>query len=375
MPERPRADGDPVDPATWRVLAILVSWRQVDQLAPCLDALEAQDHPHLQVVVVDNDSGDGSVELARAWAAGHRRHPVDVIANDTNRGFTGGVHDGLAAGDADAYDAVWLCNVDAVPRRDHLSRLVAALAADPGRAAVQGRLLRTHRGHDGEVVVDSTGIEATSARLFRDRDEGRPATQVQRAPGEVFGVTGACALLRREALADVAWDGAGPWTGRVLTEELFAYFDDVDLAWRLRRMGWRAWHVPDAVAWHERGGAGPRRSPLVEELNAANRLLVLRTCDDRASRPRLLVTLTTVLKAADLLVSHPRALLAAARRTRAGWGAAGRRREELQRRARIDAGTVVANWFVAFDFGPWVAAWWRRVRGRAPGVATTLRRR
>jgi GT2 family glycosyltransferase len=354
----------PVPPVV-RVVAVVVSWRQAAQLPACLAALDAQEHVDLDIVVVDNASDDGSVEVLRAAAGSPRRHPLTVVANATNRGFAGGVHDGLAAAPRPA-QAVWLCNVDCLPAPDHLARLVAVLETEPTCAAVQGRLTRSHRGPDGVTVLDSTGVVATRARLFRDRDEGRPAAEVRRTAGEVFGVTGACALLRTVALEDVAWRD-----GQRLTEDLFAYFDDVDLAWRLQRFGWGCRHEPGALATHERGGAGPRRSAFVEELNAANRLLLLATHERwRTLLPALpLVLATTALKLAELLVSVPGAWVPALRRVVVGWPAARARARELDARARVSAEAVVARWFVPFSWRPWVATWWRRVRGRAPGVA------
>jgi GT2 family glycosyltransferase len=353
-----------------RVVAVVVSWRQVDQLEACLVALDAQEDVDLDVVVVDNASGDGSIEVLHRAAAAARRHPLTVVANPTNRGFAGGVHDALAAAPRLA-DAVWLVNVDCVPEPDHLARLVAVLDAEPRCASVQGRLERSVRAADDGTIVDSTGVVATRARLFRDRDEGRRAGDVDRPAGEVFGVTGACALLRTAALEDVAWAGEGPWSRRVLTEDLFAYFDDVDLAWRLQRLGWRSRYEPAAVATHERGGAGPRRSAFVEELNAANRLLVVATHDTGRTIGRSwpVVTATTALKLAELGLTVPSAWRPALGRLRRGWSSARTRGRELDARARVPAATVVERWFEPFAWGPWIATWWRRVRGRAPGVA------
>jgi GT2 family glycosyltransferase len=321
-------------------------------------------------VVVDNASGDGSLEVARAWTTEPRHHPVGIVANTSNRGFAGGVHDGLGAA-TPGWEAVWLVNVDALPAPDHLARLVAVLIADPTCAAVQGTLIRTHRGPDGIEVVDSTGIEATGARLFRDRDEAHPVTTLARPAGEVFGVTGACSLLRRAALEDVAWSGPGPVHRRILTEDLFAFFEDVELAWRLQRGGWRCRYEPAAEAHHERGGAGPRRSAVVEELNFANRLLVLRTCDGgrTAWRAGPQVAVTTVLKLGELAVTVPSALLPTLRRLRRGWAGASTRRRDLDDRARRTCDEVAGRWFVPFRWTPWIATWWHRVRGRAPGVA------
>jgi GT2 family glycosyltransferase len=353
------------------VLAVVVSWNQASQLPACLAALDAQREVTLDVVVVDNASSDGSAEVVRAAAAAPRRHPLHLVAGTTNRGFAGGVHDGLAAAPR-PYDAVWLVNVDAVPAADHLVHLVAALDADPSLGAVQGRLVRSEVGPDGVEVVDSTGVVATRARLFRDRDEGRPAAAGTRPAGEVFGVTGACSLWRGVALEDARWRD-----GQLLTEPLFAYFEDVELAWRLRRLGWRCWHEPAARATHQRGGAGPRRSAFVEELNAANRLLVLATHEDLrdVGRSLPLVAVTTSLKLAELALTVPRAAVPTLRRLRAGWRPARARRVELEARARVPAAEVRERFFEPFAWRPWVTTWWRRIRGRAPGVASGGRHR
>jgi GT2 family glycosyltransferase len=362
-------DGPPVAVvAPTHVAAVVVSWNQADQLLACLDALDRQTHPDLEVVVVDNASHDGTAAVLDTVAARGWRHPLTVVRNRTNRGFAGGVNDGIAA--APTADTLWLVNVDARPDPDHLARLVAVLVDDPTCAAVQGTLVRSAPGPDGSPVIDSTGIELTRAGLFRDRDETRPDAGLARRPGEVFGVTGACSVFRRAALDDVAW-GEGAAAGQHLTEDLFAYFEDVELAWRLQRAGWRCRYEPAARAVHERGGAGPRRSAVVEELNAANRLLVLRTSGmlPALRRHLPLVVATTLLKSAELAVTVPTALRPAARRLRAGWAAAGARRAELERRARVPAVVVVDRFAQPFRWGPWIVTWWRRVTGRAIGVA------
>ena len=348
-----------------KVTAIVVCWNAAPQLRPCLAALDAQDHDDLEILVVDNASTDGSATILADALTRARRHPLRVRFNDTNRGFSGAVNDGLAVSDA---DAVLLANVDVEPAPDMCSRLVAALREDPRTGSVQPRLLRTVPGPDGGQVLDTTGHVATRARLFRNRGEGEP--DVGRYPrGEVFGVSGALALHRRAMLDDIAWrrsDG----TLEHLTEDLFAYFDDVELDWRARLRGWHAVYEPAAVGHHERGGAGPRRTARVEALNFTNRLLVVATCDHLPSllRASPLVVATSLLKAAELALTVPRALPEALRRL-GGLRGAHRRRRQLLARATVPPERVVGDWFGVFDAGAWVRTWWRRIRGRAPGVA------
>lgn len=351
-----------------RVAAVVVAWQSAGDLPACVASLDAQDHDDLEVVVVDNASTDGTAALLRSLAAAPRRHPLRVVTNATNRGFAGGVNDGLAALD-DAVAAVLLVNPDARPAPDLVRRCVAALAADPHRGSVQPKVLRAVAAPDGRPVLDTTGHVLTRARLLRNRGEGEIDAGQHDVPGGVFGVSGAVALHRRAMLDDVAWrhpDGRR----EVLTEDLFAYFDDVELDWRARLRGWRAWYEPAAVAVHVRGGAGPRRTATVEALNWSNRLLVTATCDDRRTllRAAPLGVTTTVLKTVELAVTCPRALLPALARLRL-LPAALRRRRQLLVRARVTPGEVVARWAAPFSWRAWIATWWRRVTGRALGVA------
>jgi GT2 family glycosyltransferase len=351
-----------------RVAAIVVAWRALADLAGCLASLAAQDHEDLEVVVVDNASDDGTAALLTELDTG--RHPLRVVRNPTNRGFAGGVNDGLALLDAEVA-AVVLVNPDARLAPDLVRRCVSVLERAPGVGSVQPRVHRpaVGRAMPSGAVIDSTGHLLTRARLVRNRGEGVLDAGQFAQPGEVFGVSGAVACHRRAMLDDVAWRSPD---GRreVLTEALFTYFDDVELDWRARLLGWQAWYEPAAVAVHQRGGAAARRTASVEALNWSNRLLVVATCDDTAAllRASPLVLVTTLLKTVGLAVTAPRALPAALGRLRL-LPAARRRRRELLARARVTPAEVVARWVVPFEWRPWVATWWRRVTGRATGVA------
>lgn len=347
-----------------RVAAIVVNWNTAPHLPACLDALDAQDHPDLEVVVIDNASTDGSDEVLRVAQARPRRHPLRVVHNRTNRGFAGAVNDGLAVVDA---DAVLVSNVDVVAAPDLVRRAVAVLEGEPRCGTVQPKLLRlvpaAGKEDRREPVLDTTGHVLTTARLVRNRGEGEVDRGQYDVAGELFGASGALVLHRRAMLDDVAWRHAD---GRLehLTEDLFAFFDDVELDLRARMRGWTARYEPSAVARHERGGSGPRRTPFVEALNASNRLLVLLTCDDARSFLRVapLVVATTGLKFVELVVTVPAAVVPTLRRVRLVAGCR-RRRRQLLARATVPPGTVIDAWAVPFSWRAWITTWWRRVRG------------
>lgn len=336
-----------------RVTAGVVTWNSGPAVDGALASLTAQTHPDLDVVVIDNASADGSADRARA-------HGVRVVANPDNRGFAAAANQLVDLAGAAGSDALLLCNPDVRLEPDYVARAVAALAADGARAAVQGRLWRFTPGEPtppaGQRRIDTTGHVAFRTRLFRNRGEDQ-VDDGRYTSGEVFGVSGAVALYRLSALADVAVDG------EAFDSALFAYWEDVDLDWRLQLRGWQAWYAADACGWHERGGAGPRRSQLVEKLNFVNRFAVIIKNDDPAAFTRALpgVALTTALKAAELALTVPRAFL---RSVPALWQlrSALAKRRIVQGRATVNPDAVVDRWFVPFDYGSWFRAYWRRIR-------------
>jgi GT2 family glycosyltransferase len=215
-------------------------------------------------------------------------------------------------------------NADARLGPGYVDALVAALEADRTVAAASGVLVLP------EGVIDSTGIALTRAFVAIERDRG--SAPAHASAGEPFGVSGAASLWRREALEEL---GPAPWW-----EWLFVYWDDVELAWRLRRKGWRFAIVPAARAEHVRGSDfAPAR--FVEAAAVRNRLgTVARHAGWRGLlRPGPLAV--TALSVARLLVRRPRTLVAAhpVRAVRAGR-AARTRDDEL---APLDPSVLVAH--------------------------------
>ena len=333
-----------------RVTACVVSYNTATHLPGLLGSLADQDHGDLEVVVVDNNSHDGSADVARAHAG------VRVIANRRNLGYSGAANQGVAAA---ADGALLLVTPDVRLAPDHVSALVRALEADPGLASVQGRLRRmgpdgTPLTVGGHPVIDSTGHTAHTNRVFRNRGDGEADDGRFSQPAPLFGVTGAAALHRLDALHDVAFEG------EVFDADLFAFFEDVDLDWRLKARGWAAGYVPDALGLHERGGEGARRSPLVERLSYRNWFLAVAKNDDpRTWLPHAhLLAATTLLRTADLAVTVPTAFAGALWDLRR-LGSTMAKRRHLDAIRTVDAAEIVAEWFEPFDYRRWIA---KRIR-------------
>jgi len=229
---------------------VLINWNGRRDCEGALASIRAQSLAPDEVLVVDNGSLDGSLEWFRA------QPDVSVIANPLNVGFAKAANQGVAASTA---DQVLLCNLDARLDRGFLAAAVARMATSPDIGSVGGLLLR----EADPGTVDSAGHVLYRSGWVANRAEGQPARAM--AAEEVFGVTAAAALYRREMLVDVALDG------EVFCEAFFAYLEDVDLDWRARWRGWRSFFEPAARATHRRGGSGLHRSRLIERHVLANR--------------------------------------------------------------------------------------------------------
>jgi GT2 family glycosyltransferase len=88
----------------------------------------------------------------------------------------------------------------------------------------------------------------TRSRRVVERGYGMPDGPATAAEGYVFSACGAALLVRRETVEDISV------AGQLFDESYFAFSEDLDIGWRARLAGWRAWYAPRAVAYHYRGG-------------------------------------------------------------------------------------------------------------------------
>lgn len=341
------------------VTAIVVTWDSAQDIERCLASLAAVEHVGLDVVVIDNASVDDTVARVEAFRARERRHPVTLLRNGTNLGFCGAVNVGVRASTA---DAVLLVNPDATIEPDALGRMLAVLDAHPDCGSVQPKVLRLQpEPSSGAATIDTTGHVLTRPRLLLNRGSGEPDDGRFDEPGEVFGASGALVLHRRAMLEDIARGSAAD--REYLTDDLVAYFDDVDLDLRARQRGWAARYEPAAVGHHARAGASRRRRRRVRVLNLSNHSLVVLGNEGPASllRDGIAVVPLWLLRILTAAVRSPLAMLLAVGRLRLVPSAL--RRGRLDRaRATVPLEQVLERWCEPLPPGWLIAAARRGVR-------------
>ncbi len=221
---------------------VILNWNVRDLLDRCLASIRSSRYT-LEVIVVDNASTDASVAMVRG------KYPhVTVIANETNRGFTGGNNQGLTAAQG---RYVLVLNPDTEIVGDALDRLVDYVEAHFDVGAVGPMLLNPDRSIQPSrrrfPTVLTGFFESTWWQGFAPRGvlrryymEDVPANALQ----DVDWLNGACTLFRRQV-----FDRVGVYD----EVNFFMYSEELDLCRRIKEAGWRIVYVPEAQVVHYEG--------------------------------------------------------------------------------------------------------------------------
>ncbi len=250
------------------VSTIIVNHERRDLLKMCLESLEHALRAvgeETELIVVDNGSADGSVELVR-----ERFPTVKVVPLERNHGFAGGVARGVAQARGE-----WIAvfNNDTTVEPDAIRVMLDAGRLHPRVGSVAAQMRFADRRHR----LNSAGLELDRLGVAADRLVGTPLAELREsAPYEVFGATGGAAIFRRQMLDQVGG----------FDESFFAFFEDADLAWRAQAHGWRALYAPEAVVYHHHSATAQHGSPAKLYLVGRNRV---RTLAKNASNGMLLL--------------------------------------------------------------------------------------
>jgi GT2 family glycosyltransferase len=221
----------------------------------CLESVLAQKYDRKEIIVVDNNSTDGTIDILEQF-----QDRVRIIYNNENIGFAAAQNQAIAAARGD-----WILtlNPDVLLLPHFLQVLADAGSLDSRIGTVCGKLLTIKSTFDlpDQPLVDSTGIYFTP--MLRHLDRGSQEIDnghyVQRE--YVFGATAAAALYRREMIEDISING------EFFDPDFFVYREDADVAWRAQLLGWTCIYTPQARGYHVRKVLPGNRRALPAEIN------------------------------------------------------------------------------------------------------------
>jgi GT2 family glycosyltransferase len=225
------------------ITVLVLNWNRKDLTFRCLEACSKLDGGSVRprLVCVDNGSTDGTVDELR------RRFPdVGVVALPRNLGYARAYNEAVAGADT---EWVALLNNDTIPQPDWLSAAYDTACRNRA-AAVGSRMLK-----DGGKKVDFVGTTMNFYGHGFHRHYDEPASH----RGEEEPIIAACggAMICRR---DVFLEAGG------FDEAYFAYFEDLDLGWRMNVLGHDIFHAPDSVVLHEHGATSSGAVPGYQQL-------------------------------------------------------------------------------------------------------------
>lgn len=237
-------------PCTW---IIIVNYRTAELVIDLLNSLE----PGInilgggRVAIVDNDSGDDSVNTIEAsinqqgwgdWAS--------VIPMESNGGFAYGNNAGIELAKLDAADYVMLLNPDTIVKNNAVAELVSFMENNP-KVGIAGSLLEdkegkidcsAHKFHSPLSELDSGARLGVLTRLLKKYVVSEvPKNQAHSCDW----VSGASMVIRAKVINDIG----------LMDENYFLYYEEVDYCWRAKKAGWDIWYVPESRVCHLEGAS------------------------------------------------------------------------------------------------------------------------
>ncbi|HXC77967.1 MAG TPA: glycosyltransferase family 2 protein [Candidatus Acidoferrum sp.] len=246
-------------PDTPTVSIVVLNWNGKRHLSAALESLVALDYPQtkLEIVLCDNGSADGSADFVR------QRFPsVRVVALDRNYGFAEGNNRAarLVSG-----EWIGFLNNDMWVEPSWLQDLLAPLAEQPQLKCLASRI----KNWDGSALDFIGGGVSFHGHGFQ-RDHGETSS-IHDQPRRLLFPCGGAMLIKRDLFLEVG--GFDP--------DFFAFFEDVDLGWRLNLLGHDVWYTPAATAFHRHHSTAHRIDPhQLGVLYERNALAMIYKCFD-----------------------------------------------------------------------------------------------
>jgi GT2 family glycosyltransferase len=318
------------------VSVTIVTYNSGRFIKRCLESVLEQKYPNLEVVVVDNASNDGTVDILEPFADRCR-----LYYNDENLGFAAAQNQAIALAQGE-----WILtlNPDVLLLPNFIQAMVDAGQIDPKVGMVCGKLLTILANFDlpDRQLVDSTGIYMTPMLRHLDRGSQEVDNGHYLNFEYVFGATAAAALYRRSMIEDIQIHG------EFFDPDFFVYREDADVAWRAQLMGWRCIYTPMARGYHVRNVLpGNRRAlpPVINMHSVKNRFLLrIKNMTPDLYRRNWLSITTRDLVVLGACLLHEHSSLKAFVYLAGNWKRVlGKRHEIMKRRKAKD--DYIASWF------------------------------
>jgi GT2 family glycosyltransferase len=238
------------------VFSIILNTNRREDTLECLASLGQNKYKNHQVIVLDNQSTDGSVQAIRA-----NFPEVQIIGLSENLGYAGNNNVGIKAALEQGADWVWVLNEDTVIDKDCLAQLIDVGRSDTNIGIVGPMVYH----HDEPNIIQSGGGKMSrywqGYHIATNEMDNGQLTE----PHEVDWIVGCAILLRRAVIEEVG----------MLDARFFYFWEETEWCLRAGKAGWRIVHVPQAKLWHKGVQRNYSPKPSVTYYSTRNHLLLL----------------------------------------------------------------------------------------------------
>lgn len=238
-----------------KIAIILIHYNTPHFLKTCLDSIINQTYKNIDTYFIDNNSPE---KTGLKFVEKTYKEKIKIIANTENLGYAKAANQGikLAIEQSNA-DYIVITNPDIIYSPTYFEKVLYRAESGPKIAAITGKVYK----YDFEAkkptkIIDTVGLYIDKSLRVTDGGQGTLDEGQYEIEKEIFGISGACPMYRKEALEAVKMPN-----GECFDEDFFMYKEDVDLSWRFQLAGYKCLYTPKAVAFHGRGtGAIERRT-------------------------------------------------------------------------------------------------------------------
>ncbi|MDP3888601.1 MAG: glycosyltransferase family 2 protein [bacterium] len=217
---------------------IIVNFNTKDLLDECLSSLSKDESVEKEIIVIDNDSKDSSVEMVKK-----KYKDVKLIENQENLGFAKANNQGLNKATG---DFILLLNSDTQLKSDVLSKMVE-FAKNHQEAGVVGARLLNADGSIQPSLYHFPSIVGAMWQYWMGKEKVYEKYAAEgNSPVSVDAVVGAAMLIPKRTLNNVG----------LLDERYFMYFEDLDYCRRVKKAGFKVYYLPEAEIFHYHGASG-----------------------------------------------------------------------------------------------------------------------
>jgi hypothetical protein len=246
-----------------KVSIIILNWNGWQDTLECFDSLSKITYPNYDVVILDNNSTNESVEKITGWIANKRTAiSYKFIINSQNTGFAGGNNPGIEYAVKNKSDYILLLNNDTIVDPGFLEKLVKVGESDKAIGIIGPKIYyETDKNRiwfgGGEFNWFSGG-----RHLDFDKLDDNPLDE---ATKEINFMTGCALLIKREVVEKIG----------LMNEDFFLYYEDTEWSLRAKENGYKIIYAPGSHIWHKVSrSVKPKTNPVVHYYHIRNALLL-----------------------------------------------------------------------------------------------------